>query len=114
MLFRSLLETAYVPTKFCPNLTKVDMGDSLYAKIIEYTGVLPYTATETYEAILLEEKYAELLECQTNSPAFKINRVSTNENGDIFEFTTIIAPGDRNRYEITLQRNNDMFLTRKL
>ncbi len=109
-----LLETAYVPVKFCPNLNKNDMGDSLYAKIIEYTGVLPHKAVETYEAILLKEKYANLLDCIPNSPAFRINRVSTNENSDIFEFTTILAPGDRNRYEITLQRNSDMFLSRKL
>ena len=90
------------------------MVDSLYAKIIEYTGVLPHKAVETYEAILLKEKYASLLECRPNSPAFRINRVSTNENSDIFAFTTILAPGDRNRYEITLQRNSDMFLSRKL
>lgn len=109
-----LLETAYVPVKFCPNLNKNDMGDSLYAKIIEYTGVLPLEAVETYEAILLKEKHAQRLECKPNSPAFRINRVSTNKNSDIFEFTTILAPGDRNRYEITLQRNNDMFLSRKM
>lgn len=109
-----LLETAYVPVKFCPNLNKNDMGDSLYAKIIEYTGVLPLKAVETYEAILLKEEQAQLLKCKSNLPAFRINRVSTNENCDIFEFTTILAPGDRNRYEITLQRNSDMFLSRKM
>jgi len=101
-----LLETAYIPVNFCSNLTIENLSDSLYAMINEYTGAQPMEAMETYEAVILKEKEAKYLECNVGIPAFKITRTSRNTNGDIFEYTTILAPGDRNRYEITLHKNN--------
>ena len=53
-----------------------------------------------------EQKDAELFGCKAGIPAFRIMRTSTNSNGEIFECTIILAPGDRNRYEITLHRND--------
>lgn len=109
-----LLEKAYIPTVYCPNLREEELSDSLYAMLSEYTGHMPMKAVETYEAITLTDKHAALLKCKAKSPAFKIRRVSENTNHDVFEYCIIIAPGERNRYEITLTRNNDMFLTRKI
>lgn len=103
-----ILETAYIPIRFCRNLTLENLNDSLYTMISEYTNSQPKEATEIYEVISLKEKDAELFGCKAGIPAFRIMRTSMNTNGDIFECTIILAPGDRNRYEITLHRN-DMF-----
>lgn len=101
-----LLETAYIPQKFCPDLSEEELTDSLYALISDFTGALPMEAVETYDAVLLTEKQAKLLDCMTGAPAFKIQRVSKNTAGEIFETSTIIAPGDKNRYQIALRRDN--------
>lgn len=108
-----LLETAYIPLSFCPDLQKEDLNDSLYALISEYTGYMPLRAVERYDAVVLKDKEAALLQCKARDPAFKIKRVSTNTNFDIFEYSIIIAPGERNSYQTTLNRDNDMFLTRR-
>lgn len=104
-----LLEEVYIPTIYLPHLSREDLGDSLYALISQYTGTFPSEATETYEAIILSEKKAKLLECPPNTPAFRIKRVSKNSNNDIFEYSIIIAPGNRNRYEITLYQKNTTY-----
>lgn len=104
-----LLEEVYIPTVYLPHLTKNNLGDSLYAMISQHTGTFPSEATETYEAIVLSEKEAKLLCCQPCTPAFRIQRVSKNSNGDIFEYSIIIAPGNRNKYEITLYQKNIAF-----
>ena len=41
--------------------------------------------------------------------SLRIQRVSKNSNGDIFEYSIIIAPGNRNKYEITLYQKNIAF-----
>ena len=101
-----ILETAYIPVRFCRNLTSENLNDSLYTMISEYTNSPPKEATEIYEVVTLKEKDAELFGCKAGTPAFRIMRTSTNTNGEIFECTIILAPGDRNRYEITLHRND--------
>lgn len=105
-----LLETAYIPVIYCSGLTWDDLNDSLYALIHEHTGALPAEAVEIYESISLREREAAYLNCKVGSPAFRISRTSKNTNGDIFEFSTILAPGEINKYEITLRRN-DVFLS---
>lgn len=101
-----LVETAYIPFRFCRDLTEDKLNDSLYTLISQYTNAQPKEATEVYEAVSLKEREAELFGCRAGTPAFKIMRTSTNTNGDIFEYSEIIAPGDRNQYEITLHRDD--------
>lgn len=104
-----LLETAYIPVRFCPNLTEEDLTDSLYASISEYTGAMPAEASEIYEAIVLREKDALLLGCSSGAPALRICRTSINSFNEVFEYTIILARGDRNAYQVTLNRNNVEF-----
>lgn len=105
-----ILETAYIPQKMCPKLNPPLLeGDSLYAIIADYTGLPPAKAVETYEAIVLQDKTARLLGCPAGSPAFRIVRSSRNSAGQLFEICTLIARGDKNKYEITLKRDNITF-----
>lgn len=108
-----LLETAYIPTFFCPDLTSESLNDSLYAIISETSGSLPSEASEVYEAINLNSKEATLLQCASRDAALKITRCSKNTAGQTFEYCTIIARGDRNKYQIIL-RNNGIQYTRVL
>lgn len=98
-----LLETAYIPTNFCANLTKSRLNDSLYAMISEYSGVAPGEASETYEAVGLTKQEAVLLNAHPGDPALRIQRTSKNTAGETFEYCTIIARGDRNKYQIVLK-----------
>lgn len=106
-----LLETTYIPTFMCPNLTKSSLNDSLYALISEHSGILPGEASETYEAINLSASDADYLDCDTGAAALKITRVSKNTAGQIFEYCKIIARGDLNKYQIIL-RNTGIQYTR--
>lgn len=106
-----LLETAYIPVYLCPHLESKNLTDSLYSIISENTGFPPGEATETYEAINLNSNDAIQLECSSKSAALKITRVSKNTAGQIFEYCTIIARGDMNKYQITL-KNKGIAYTR--
>lgn len=108
-----LLETAYIPQKYCPQLSEHNLTDSLYTMITEYTGAEPMEAVETYDVTTISEQQAKLLQCSVGAPAFKIRRVSTNSMGNVFEVSTIIAPGERNRYQISLKKE-DISISRKI
>jgi len=98
-----LLETTYVPCRLCPLLDENDLEESLYSRITEESGATPSEAHETYEAVALTKGDAELLECRPGSPAFRISRDARNARNEVFEASTIIAPGKRNKYVLTLR-----------
>lgn len=100
-----LLETAYIPVNFCANLSEDQLSDSLYAMISEYTGINPGEAIETYEAVSLRKNEALLLNVPKGSPALRIQRISKNTAGETFEYCTIIARADRNKYQIVLRNS---------
>lgn len=100
-----LLETVWVPTRFCPNLTEEQLGGSLYTLISEATGTVAQEARETYEAVCLDATDAGPLGCKRGEPAFVIRRTTLGEDGAAFECSRIVAPGSRNQYEITTRRD---------
>ena len=104
-----MLETAYIPVKFCANLTREALNDSLYAMISEYTGLQPAKAIEVYECIALKERDAKILQCKAGEPSFRIQRTSYDTDGNIFEYAILLSPGDRHSYEITLKRDTVNF-----
>lgn len=100
-----LLETAYIPTYICPDLTREQLNDSLYATISECSGAAPMEAIETYEATTLMKREAELLNVHAGEPALRIHRISKNTAGQIFEYCVELARGDRNKYQIVLKNS---------
>ena len=100
-----LLETAYIPTEICPSLTKEQLNDSLYATIRECSGSSPMEATEIYEAITLNKRDAEYLKLRAGEPGFRIQRISKNTAGEIFEYCVELARGDRNKFQIVLKNS---------
>jgi GntR family transcriptional regulator len=100
-----LLETAYIPTRVCPTLSRDQLNDSLYATILECTGSSPQEATEVYEAVTLNKREAQLLNVHAGDAAFRTLRVSKNTAGEIFEYCVELARGDRNKFQIVLKNS---------
>lgn len=100
-----LLETVWVPTRFCPGLTADMLTNSLYALVSEATGTVAQEARETYEAVCLDAADAGPLGCKAGEAAFIIRRTTLDEHGAAFECSRIVAPGSRNQYEVTTKRD---------
>ena len=100
-----LMETAYIPTRICPTLSREQLNDSLYATIKECSGSSPQEAVEIYEAVTLSKRDAELLHMRAGEPAFRIQRISKNTSGEIFEYCVELARGDRNKLQIVLKNS---------
>lgn len=98
-----MLETAYIPTRICPTLSREQLNDSLYATIHEHSGSSPQEAVEIYEAVSLNKRDAELLHMHAGEAAFRIQRISKNTSGEIFEYCLELARGDRNKFQIVLK-----------
>ena len=100
-----LLETAYIPVSACETLTREQLTDSLYATITECSGFAPMEAVETYEAVTLGKRDAQLLKVKAGDPAFRVVRISRNTAGETFEYCEELARGDRNKFQIVLQNS---------
>ncbi len=93
-----LRETTLVPEHLCPGLVEKDFSKaSLYRILAEEYRLLPHHAEETYEAIMLRRRDAELLECPShgNQPAFAIQRLTFLVSGLPIELTRSVGRGDR-------------------
>lgn len=100
-----LMETAYIPTRICPQLSREQLNDSLYATIREISGSSPQEAVEIYEAVTLNKRDAELMHMRAGEAAFRIQRISKNTSGEIFEYCVELARGDRNKFQIVLKNS---------
>lgn len=98
-----LLETAYIPTHICPSLSREQLSDSLYATIRECSGASPLEAMEIYEAVIPSKRDAELMHMRAGEAGFRIQRISKNTAGEIFEYCVELARGDRNKFQIVLK-----------
>jgi GntR family transcriptional regulator len=93
-----LLEATRIPEHLCPGLVEKDFSKgSLYRILTEDYRLPPHHAEETYEAIVLRRRDAELLECPSRGaqPAFAIQRLTYLENGIPIELTKSVGRGDR-------------------
>jgi GntR family transcriptional regulator len=99
-----ILETVFVPEKFCPGLTAEELEEkTLYHDILlgEH-GVRAARATETYECTIVDKNEAELLKCKPMSGAFFVQRLSYTEKDEVFELALMLVRGDKCKYEIEL------------
>ena len=81
------------------------LHDSLYATIRECSGSSPQEAVEIYEAVTLNKRDAELLHMRAGEAAFRIQRISKNTSGEIFEYCVELARGDSNKFQIVLKNS---------
>ena len=70
---------------------------------------MPYEAVDSYEAVVMSRREAELLGCRPGSPAFSVQRVTRTENGQPYEFTQSLVRGDRVKLDVYLHKEGVTF-----
>jgi GntR family transcriptional regulator len=92
------VQTAYLPEKRVPGLADMEGAlVSLYATLRDRFGLVPQSALEVYRVGAASAEDAELLEVAAGSPAFIVQRTTSDARGP-YEFTVSTMRGDR--YEI--------------
>ena len=73
-------------------------------------GIIPFSASATYEAVLLAPREAQLLHCAPGSAAFFHQRRTTTENGHTYEYTTSYMRADRVKLDVRFQKSGTSFM----
>jgi GntR family transcriptional regulator len=90
------VQRAYVPALLFPGLEDHDFErESLYEVFERDYGVKPATATEVYHASTVTGEEAALLETDPGSPAFRVERLTTDSTGRRVELVESVVRGDR-------------------
>ena len=97
-----LFETTYLPFSFIGVLSNKALETGSLYQMLNDAGIVPYSATESYEAVILNKSAAGLLGCKIGSPGFLIERRTMVENGTIFEYTKSYMLGDRSKLIVSL------------
>ncbi len=102
-----LLETTIIPKYLFPNLSKEMLNNnSLYKLLQREAGIIPFSATETYESTIIVGDAAKILKCRENVSGFNIERIAWNKEGSIYEFTNSIMKGDRAKLVLNLSNDS--------
>ena len=98
-----LIENTSIPYYLCEGIEKFDFSErSLYNVLRAEYGLHIYHADETIEAVLIKGETKNLLQCKSNSPGYKIRRLSYLDNEYIFEYTTSITRADKCVFKLNL------------
>lgn len=104
-----MIDTVHIPAYLVPKLKEDELeGTSLYDIAEKRTGNVPYSATESYEVVKLNDEQRKLLETDSET-AFLVNRISTMMSGELFEVASMLIRGDRCRLEALLQSDTVKF-----
>ena len=97
------IQTAQLSTARAPGfLDSGSLQGSLYEALEKRYGIVPVEAREVYRVAAVGAEDAELLDLAEGSPAFVVERITTDERGP-FEFTVSIMRGDRYEIRSTLR-----------
>lgn len=89
------IQTAHLPAKRVPGLAGMsERLISLYATLRDRFGLVPQSALEVYRVGAVPVEDAELLEIASGSPAFIVQRTTSDARGP-YEFTVSTMRGDR-------------------
>ncbi|MBQ9647813.1 MAG: GntR family transcriptional regulator [Oscillospiraceae bacterium] len=104
-----IVETSYYPEYIYPNLTREMLQTHSFYSLLYHVGVVPASAEDTYEAVLLGDREAALLDCRSDIPAFFHQRRTTGEDGRIYEYTTSYMRADRMKLNVHFQKGATEF-----
>ena len=92
------METLHVREKHVPGLTARDLEESsFYELLLDRYGIVIAGGTQTIEPTVTDEEESAALGVPLHSPAFRFERVTHMEDGQIVEFVESIYRGDRYR-----------------
>ena len=95
------VETSFIPVALCSALTRREVEEKGLYRTLDLFGIRPNTASETFEAILLDAKHQKLLKTAAVTPGFLVERLSFHDNLPV-EYCQGYINGERVRYNVTL------------
>ena len=99
------IETVHVRERHVPGLTGKDLEDhSFYELLKDRYGIVIVGGTQTIEPTVTDEDESAALGVPLHSPAFRFERITQSETGEIVEFVESIYRGDRYRLVTSLSR----------
>ncbi len=107
-----ILETSYYPQYVYPGLTPELLATHSFYSLLYQMGVIPFSAEDSYEAVTLGEREAELLHSARGAAAFYHQRRTSTENGRVYEYTTSYMRADRVHLDVRFQKGNTSFTRR--
>jgi GntR family transcriptional regulator len=99
------IETLHVREAHIPGLTARDLEqNSFYALLRERYGIEIVGGEQTIEPTVTDEEESAALGVPLHSPAFRFERVTHAESGEIVEFVESVYRGDRYKLVTSLNR----------
>jgi GntR family transcriptional regulator len=99
------IETVHVREQHVPGLTARDLEEkSFYELLKDRYGIVIVGGTQTIEPTVTDEEESAALGVPLHSPAFRFERITHSETGEIVEFVESIYRGDRYRLVTALTR----------
>jgi GntR family transcriptional regulator len=97
------IETVHIRESQVPGLTARDLEErSLYELLEERYGIVVVGGEQTIEPTVTDERESAALGVPLHSPAFRFERVTRSQTGEIVEFVESIYRGDRYRLVTSL------------
>ena len=102
-----LVEKTSIPYYLCQGIEEFDFSyNSLYQILQQNYGLNIYHATETIDAILINDSDAKLLHTNNKEIGYKIKRISNLSSGQICEYTTSITHASKCVFQLELYKKN--------
>ena len=99
------IETLHVRESHVPGLTQRDLEErSFYELLSDRYGIVITGGEQTIEPTVTDEEESDALGVPLHSPAFRFERVTHSEKGEIVEFVESIYRGDRYKLVTSLNR----------
>lgn len=105
-----ILETSYYPQFIYPNLTREMVQTHSFYSLLYHVGITPFSADDSYEAVVLDGRCAHLLGVESGSCAFYHQRRTKTEDGRIYEYTRSYIRGDRVQLDVHMQKSGITFV----
>jgi GntR family transcriptional regulator len=97
------IETVHIRASQVPGLTAADLEEmSFYELLRERYGIVVVGGEQTIEPTVTDEDESDALGVPLHSPAFRFERVTHSQTGEIVEFVESIYRGDRYRLVTSL------------
>ncbi|MBO4854496.1 MAG: GntR family transcriptional regulator [Oscillospiraceae bacterium] len=104
-----ILETSYYPQYIYPHLTRDMVETHSFYSLLYHVGIMPFSARESYEAVILDSRRAKLLGVAAGSCAFYHQRRTCTEDGRVYEYTCSYIRADRVRLDVHMQKSGMTF-----
>jgi GntR family transcriptional regulator len=100
------VQKAYFPEHFVPGLVeRSEPIESVYGLLADAYSLVPTSAAEIYLPTTLGRHQARLLEARPGTPAFQVERITSDQHGRPIELSRAVLRGDRYSVRVWLARS---------